>query len=59
MPDRHTDRQNGVHDASLVSGNSWLWVGLLGDGMMDTLKTSSQGQRVGREWRVEWGQWLT
>ena len=52
MQDRHMDRQNWVNDASLVSQSSWLWVGLLGDGMKGTFKTSSQGQRVGREWRV-------
>ena len=59
MQDRHTDRQNGLHDASLVSGSFWLWVVLLDSGMMGTFKTSSQGQRVGREWRLGWGQWLT
>ena len=55
MQDRHTDRQNGLHDASLVSGSFWLWVVLLDSGMMGTFKTSSQGQRVGREWRVAVG----
>ena len=48
MQDRYTDRQNKMDDASLVSGSSWLWVALLGDGVMGTCKTSSQGQRVGR-----------
>lgn len=35
-----------------VSGGSWLWVGLLGNGTMGTFKTNSQGQKVGRGWRL-------
>ena len=35
-----------------VSGGSWLSVVLLGDGMMGKFKTSSQGEKVGREWKL-------